>query len=354
MSQHFPDPFERPFLSDKEIADSVRLLLDESIPSQKKGIFLTSLHQRGETAQELAGFAMALLRGAIIPEITRGEEFPLLELCGTGGDRAGFLNISTAAMFVAAGAGARVVKHGNRAVSSRCGSADVLEALGVSLHLKPSSIGEVLERAGCVFLLASDVHPTVAAVAPLRRSLAAEGQMTIFNLLGPLLNPASPECQLTGINRPEMLRLYAEAMGLLGRRTAWAVHGEGLHDGGGVDELSITGPSRVVSVRSTPSENFEKFSITPADFGLETALTPERLLGGDAKANASRIMAILSNQEDGAALDMILLNAAAALHVAGKTSSLPAAAGLARDSISSGRALRSLRLLQEASASAAC
>lgn len=353
MTEYFPDPHTRSPLSDSEIADAVILLLDKRVPTESKGRFLTLLHQRGETAQELAGFAKALLRGALRPEIQRHTESPLLELCGTGGDGAGFLNISTAAMFVAAGAGGRVVKHGNRAVSSRCGSADVLEALGVSLHLKPSLISGVLERAGCVFLLASDFHPTVAEVSSLRRSLAAQGQMTIFNLIGPLLNPVAPECQLTGINRPEMLSLYAEAMALLGRRTAWAVHGEGIHDGGGVDELSITGPSRVVSISENHHLALGEFIITPEDFGFETAQSPERLLGGDASSNASRITAILSNQEVGAALDMILLNSAAALQVAGRTSSFPEAASLARESITSGRALRSLELMKEASAAAA-
>ena len=354
MTERFPEPHSRPSLSEAEIESAVWLLLDQGISPDSKGNFLTALHRRGETAEELAGFAKVLLRDAVRPEIRRSGETPLLELCGTGGDRAGFLNISTASMFVAAGAGARVVKHGNRAVSSRSGSADVLESLGISLHLKPSLVGEVLERAGCVFLLAPDFHPTVAAVAPLRRSLAAQGQMTIFNLLGPLLNPAYPECQLTGINRPEMLSLYAKAMGLLGRHAAWAVHGEGLLDGGGVDELSITGPSRVVSVRGSDPDELEEFTISPADLGFEPVYTPERLLGGDALANASRISSILSDQEDGAALDMILLNAAAALHVAGMTSSLPEAVGLARESISSGRALRSLELLREASEAAAC
>jgi len=247
MKVLFPDPFSSPDFSDDEITEAVHLLTHGDVSDDSKGNFLSALHHRGETASELAGFARAILKESIKVRIEHRPAEPLLELCGTGGDRAGYLNISTAAMFVAAGAGARVVKHGNRAVSSRCGSADVLESLGVSLHLRPDSVGRILENAGSVFLLASDFHPSISVIAPLRRVLARNGQMTIFNLLGPLLNPALPEFQLTGIFKPELLDFYAQALGMMGRRKAWAVHGKGLDDSEGVDELSITGPSRVFS-----------------------------------------------------------------------------------------------------------
>jgi len=344
----FPDPIAESPLSGGEFDSAVRLLLDPSIPDGKKMNFLTSLHSRGETAEELAGFARVLLDSAVQPVIGRDPSAPLLELCGTGGDMAGFLNVSTAAMFVAAGAGARIVKHGNRAVSSRCGSADVLEALGISLHLKPEGVGGVLDRAGCVFLLASDFHPAVAAVAPLRKALAALGQRTIFNLLGPLLNPAFPDVQLTGIYAASKLELYATAMGLLGRRVSWAVHGES-PDGGGVDEISITGPSQIFS---NQGGRLEQFVLDPVGLGFPSVQSTEILMGGDAAENADRISAILSGGETGAARDMIVLNAAAALHLCGRVEKLDEAVCLASESIDSGRAYRSLELLREASSAA--
>jgi anthranilate phosphoribosyltransferase len=214
MTEQFPNPKTCASLSTGEIASSLNLLTRGDISNEEKGEFLSSLRERGETAAELAGFARVILERSVKIHIERNPETPLMELCGTGGDRAGFLNISTAAMFVAAGAGARVVKHGNRGVSSRCGSADVLEAMGINLHLKPGSVSSVLDHAGCVFLLASDFHPMIAALSPLRRLLASKGQTSIFNLLGPLLNPAIPEVQLTGIFNANQLVFYAEAMGM--------------------------------------------------------------------------------------------------------------------------------------------
>ena len=351
MAESFPDPLSIPSLGIPEIDRSLELLMGTCVPDEAKERFLLEFHARGETAAELAGFARVLLGKAVIPVLDRRDPRPLLELCGTGGDRAGFLNISTAAMFVAAGAGARVVKHGNRAFTSKCGSADVLEALGVNVHLDASRVGEVLEKAGCVFMLAANFHPAVAAVAPLRRRLGERGELTIFNLLGPLLNPASPDYQLTGIYRSEMLPLYAEALGLMGRKVAWAVNGVGVHPGEGVDELSITGPSRVFAVRGECPMESEEFTISPAGLGFPQVTDQGILLGGDAGENASRITSILSGRESGAARDMIMLNAAAALHLAGIGATLPDALLLASESIDAGKALRSLELLRSASVS---
>ncbi len=353
MSKFFPDPLSCAQLSDSEIAASLDLLTLEAMGDEPKSAFLSSLHRRGETSAELAGFAHVIMSRGVKVTVERDHSLPLLELCGTGGDRAGFLNISTAAMFVAAGAGARVVKHGNRGVSSRCGSADVLEALGITLHIEPSSVSSVLANAGCVFLLAADFHPMIGQLAPLRRSLAASGQMTIFNLLGPLLNPAFPEAQLTGIFNPERLFFYAEALAMLGRTSAWAVHGEGLNTDGGVDELSITGPSKVVAFQkqNNAESTLREFVITPQEFGLSAIQSPELLLGGDAHSNAQRIQSILSGQEVGSARDMILLNAAAALHLAGIGASLAESLSLAVESIESGKASLSLDRLRESSKS---
>lgn len=346
MAPSFPDPLSVSSLGEGDIERSVELLLSRDISAAAKERFLVDLHTRQETAAELGGFARVLLGRAVMPVFDRAGERPLLELCGTGGDRAGYLNISTAAMFVAAGAGARVVKHGNRAFSSKCGSADVLEALGVDVHLDPKRVGEVLEKAGCVFMLASDFHPAVAAIAPLRRELGSRGQLTIFNLLGPLLNPASPDYQLAGIYRAEMLPLYAEAMRLLWRKRAWAVHGEGVTAGEGVDELSVTGKSLVVEVGS--SMGTREFRIHPRDVGIGRITDTEVLLGGDAETNARRIISILKGEERGAARDMVLLNASAAMCLAGIGSSHREAMEVAAESIDSGAAYRSLTSLREA------
>lgn len=354
MISEFPNPLSTNSLSREEIERAVLLLCSAGVDEEKKGGFLAALNQRGESAGELAGFAEALLGGKLPPElqavspgIEHEEDRPLVELCGTGGDKAGLLNISTAAMFVAAGAGARVVKHGNRAVSSRCGSADVLEALGVTLHLETERIAGILDHASCVFLLASDFHPAVALMAPIRRLLAARGQMTIFNLLGPLLNPAMPEFQLTGVYQRALLSRYAAAMGVLGRRRAWAVHGEGL-DGGGIDELTVTGRSFVVESDGGGLRNFE---INPEKLGFSLARSYAELQGDDAARNAGRIVAILSGDERSAARDMIVLNAAAALHLSGRAGSLAEGVAQAAESIDSGKALLSLERLKKASAS---
>ena len=347
MKTPFPDPETVPVLKDGEIRTCLDLLLDESVGASEKAAFLDALHRRGETAAELAGFASCLLGKAVRPVISHEHSGPLLELCGTGGDRAGYLNISTAAMFVAAGAGACVVKHGNRAFSSKCGSADVLEELGVSLHLDPRRAGDVLGEAGCVFLLAGDYHPALATLSRLRRDMAAEGKLTIFNLLGPLLNPAHPEVQLTGIYRPEMLPVYAEAIRLLGRKKAWAVHGEGMTNSGGVDELSILGSSTIHEI-TTGAESLV-FSIQPEDAGLNTADNDWALVGGDARTNAARIVSILGGHEESSATDMILLNAGAALHLAGMGTSLAESVSLASESLSAGKAFRALESLRKAS-----
>lgn len=346
MATSFPDPLSVSSLGEEEIQRAVVLLLSGDIPEEAKERFLVDLHSRRETAAELAGFARVLLARSVAPVFDRSGERPLVELCGTGGDKAGYLNISTAAMFVAAGAGARVLKHGNRAFSSKCGSADVLEALGVDVHLDPRRVGEVLEKAGCVFMLASDFHPTVAAIAPLRRKLGQKGRLTIFNLLGPLLNPALPDYQLAGIYRLEMLSLYAEAMRLLGRKRAWAVHGEGLTTGEGIDELSVTGASRVVEVGTDLATR--EFCIHPRDLGIPIVTDTSTLLGGDTETNAQRIISILKGEESGAARDMILLNASAALQIAGIGSSHAESLGIAARSIDSGAALGSLTALRVA------
>lgn len=351
MKGIFPDPETSVPLAGAQVGAVMDLLLDSDVPAAAKKDFLHGLHRRGETAQELALFAEIFLSRAVLPDLGTLRNDDILELCGTGGDRAGYLNVSTASMFVCAGAGARVVKHGNRAVSSKCGSADVLEELGVNLHPAPDRLGELLGNAGCVFLLASDYHPAIAALSPLRREMAAEGHLTIFNLLGPLLNPARPRIQLAGIYRRAMLPVYSEAMRLMGRGKAWAVHGEGAGSSAdGIDELSILAPSivhEVVPAPGTPGV----FRISPEEAGLSTAADDSSLIGGDARFNASRILSILGGSEESAATDMILMNAGAALHLAGFGTSIRDSVLLAGESLRSGRAMDALVLLRRDAAS---
>lgn len=347
MIFQFPDPLATASLTVEEIARAIALLCNSTVPTSLKEAFLTALNHRGEKAAEMAGFAGELLKQSVKPEIERDDAHPMVELCGTGGDNAGLINISTAAMFVVAGAGVRVIKHGNRAVSSRCGSADVLEALGVGLHLKPESVSEIMELAGCVFLLASDFHPLVAQLTPIRRSLAVRGQLTIFNLLGPLLNPAMPEYQLTGVYQRKQLVQYASAMGLLGRRKAWAVCGTppaGME--GGIDELTVTGRSIIVEY---DAGSIQEFAINPDDLGFPLAASYNDLTGGDAVENANRIVGILSGRERSAAREMIALNAGAALHIVGKAATLIEGVDLAKESIDSGKSLVALEKLKRAS-----
>ena len=229
----------------------------------------------------------------------------MLDVCGTGGDRAGLFNVSTAVMLVAAACGARVVKHGNRGVTSKCGGADVLEALGVRIDLPPEA---ALDAAGCCFLFAPLYHPAFKAVAPVRKALAEEGSATIFNLFGPLLNPARPDFQLAGVFDRKLLPLYAETFRLLGRKRGWAVHGSG-----GLDEVSTLGPSEVHAVEDGA---MRRFSIRPEALGMGLAEI-EDLRGGDARKNAELLEEILLGRERGPKRDIVVLNAACALVVAG-------------------------------------
>lgn len=308
-------------------------LLDENIALEERADFLRALHQKGETPAEIAGFVQVLLRHAVAPDVSRD----CLDVCGTGGDRAGLFNVSTAVMFVAAGAGARVVKHGNRGVTSRSGGADVLETLGVRLDLNP---GESLDAAGCAFLFAPRHHPAFKAVGPVRSLLAAEGTPTIFNVMGPLLNPALPDFQLAGVFSPSLLPVYAEVFRLLKRKQAWVVHGSG-----GLDEVSLLGPTRVLTV----TEGLvQPITIDPSELGLAPA-TLDDLRGGSAAENAVILENIFSGHDHGPRRDIVVLNAACALIVAGHAPDLAAGLALARTVLDEGRAAKALAALRELS-----
>lgn len=333
-------------LSSREIKFASNLLLDGSVPDEKKGRLLLALTEKGETPAEIAGFVEAFLEHAVDPMISAMDlEGPTLDVCGTGGDKLNLFNVSTTAMFLAAAAGAVVVKHGNRGITSKSGGADVLEALGIRIDLPPEGFRHCLKTAGVGFLFAPNYHPAFKAVAGVRKQLAADGHRSIFNLIGPLLNPARPECQLVGVADRSLCPAFAEILQRLGRESAWVVSGVAPGNRS-VDEVSIMGATRIC--KSGAYQDLEDEEINPEDFGMRKARL-EDLQGGDAKTNASILEAILSGKDTGPKCDIVLLNAAAALTCAGLADHIGDAIETARETIVSGAALERLRLLQAAS-----
>jgi len=309
---------------------------------------LVALHMKGETVEEIVGFAEAIRAAAIPLELHAGFVLDasgtgrdalrdslrdsLLDTCGTGGDASGTFNISTATALVVAGAGVRVAKHGNRSVTSKCGSADVMEALGVNIQLPAAQFAPCLQQVGIAFLFAPALHSAMKLVQTARRELRLR---TVFNLLGPLTNPARATCQVVGVYSADLVEKLAEALSMLGARRALVVHGSD-----GLDEITITGRTRVAEVREGQVHSYE---VTPEEFGLERA-TLEEISGGDAALNASLIREVLSGTKS-ARRDVVLLNAAAALVAAGRADRLRDAVPLAANAIDSGAALRTLQAL---------
>lgn len=320
-----------------QVEQAIAALTSGEVDDAAKASFLQALRAKGETASELAAFAQALLVRAIDPQLDPARlAGPMIDVCGTGGDKLELFNVSTTVMFVLAAGGACVVKHGNRAITSQCGGADVLEELGVKIDLAPAALRRCVETHGLGFLFAPAYHPAFQAITPVRKALAAQGLATIFNLLGPLLNPARPPHQLVGIFSPVLLPKYAAALAVLGRARAWAVHGSGM------DELSLTGPS---AVREIVAGVIREMTIDPAALGLPTCSLAD-LRGGDRRANAATLTAILDGTERGPRRDLVLLNAAAGFVVAGLAPDLAAGLERAREQIASGGALAKLRALQ--------
>lgn len=306
------------------MAEAVDVMTSEATPAQMAA-FLMGLRVRGETADEIAGAARAL-RARMTP-VTVPED--AIDIVGTGGDGHGTFNVSTGAALVAAGAGLKVAKHGNRSVSSLSGASDVLSALGVKLDSGPDLIARAVEEAGVGFLWAPMHHPAMKAWAPARGEL---GVRTLFNLLGPICNPASVRYHVLGVFSPEWQQPLAEALRALGSKRAWIVHG---HDG--LDELSTTGPSTVVALEDGKIRTFE---VTPEDAGL-TRVSLADLKGGDGAHNADALRRLLAG-EAGPYRDIVLLNAGAALVVAGRAASLAEGVRLAEEAIRSGRAAAAL------------
>jgi len=301
---------------------------------------LVALHMKGETVAEIVGCAEAIRAAAdplpihesATPAVTGTGRDALVDTCGTGGDACGTFNISTATAFVVAGTGVRVAKHGNRGLSSRCGSADVMEALGVKITLPTAVLATCLEEVGMVFLFAPAMHSAMKYVQPARRELRMR---TIFNLLGPLTNPARASAQVVGVYSLDLVEKLAEALSMLGLHRALVVHGLD-----GLDEVTITGPTRIAEVREG---NVRSYEVTPEEFGMKRARL-EDISGGNAETNAAIIRDILAGTES-PRRDVVLLNAAAVLVAAGRADHLGDALPLAGQSIDSGAAAAKLEAL---------
>jgi anthranilate phosphoribosyltransferase len=295
------------------------IMTGQATPAQW-GALMTGLRLKGETVDEIAGFAAVMRRFATPVATSRA----VVDTCGTGGDGRGTFNVSTTAAFVAAGAGATIAKHGNRSMTSRCGSADVLEALGVNIALTPEQVQACMEEAGIGFMFAQLFHPAMKFAAGPRREI---GIRTVFNVLGPLTNPAGARAQVLGVPSAALVSRLAEALALLGTHHALVVHGED-----GLDEISLATGTQVHEARDG---DVRSYRIEPANFGLEAAPT-DAIRGGTVDRNVAIARAILDGQA-GPTRDVVLLNAGAALYVAGISPSIPAGIRRAAEELDSGR-----------------
>ena len=307
-------------------------IMDGSPTPAQFGAFVAALSVRGETSEEIAGMATVMRARAL--RVDAGDD--LVDTCGTGGDGQNTYNISTAAAFVVAGAGGKVAKHGNRAATSQCGSADVLEALGVKIDLPPEAVAECIRRAGVGFMFAQTYHPAMKFAAPLRREI---GIRTVFNVLGPLTNPTGAKRQVLGVGRPDLVGTMAEVLSRLGAEHALVVHGKE-----GLDELSISGPTLVADARDGRVSRYE---IEPGDVGLEPSPI-EAIAGGDPEHNASIVRSVLGG-EKGPRRDVLLINAGAGIFAAGLAPDIAGGVRLAAESIDGGKARAALESLVELS-----
>jgi anthranilate phosphoribosyltransferase len=330
-------------LAPGDISYAVVVLLSEAAPDDLKAEFLTALHRKGETADEIAGFVRQLVGRAIDPGLDPANlSGPLIDVCGTGGDGLDLFNVSTTIMFILAAGGAVVAKHGNRSVTSLCGSADVLEALGVRIDLPPNDLKECFERLGFGFIFARKYHPAFRALAQMRIRLARQHTRTIFNLLGPLLNPVRPPRQLIGVYGPRLTDVFAEVLRRLGSTRAWIVHG--LADNGmGMDDISTSGPTTVAEL----ANNKIISGVIDASWLGIPRVPITALHGGDAAANAATLQGILAGEITDARRDLAIINAAGGFVVADLAENMNEGIAHAREAIDSGRALSKLRELQK-------
>ncbi len=323
-------------LSEDQAADSMDEIMSGVATPAQIAAFLTALHMKGETEAEIAGMAR-VMREKATPVDYDGT---LLDTCGTGGDHSGTFNISTTAAFVAAGAGAVVAKHGNRAMSGICGSADLLEGLGVNIELDSAGVSRCLRDAGIGFMFAPKFHPSMRYAGPVRREI---GIRTAFNVLGPLTNPARAKHQLLGVADPILAEKLAHALARLGTIHALVVHGHG-----GLDELALSGPNIIYEVRA--GQPVTRSEMNASDLGLKPA-NREDVLGGDREANVAITSAILKAEATGAPRDIVLLNSAAALVAADKAADMREGLALAQSSLKTGAAYSRLERMVVASTS---
>ncbi|MCB1126214.1 MAG: anthranilate phosphoribosyltransferase [Verrucomicrobiae bacterium] len=326
-------------LSAEQIVAAVEALTREDVAPETKADFLVALARKGETAEEIAGFARELrLRATPLPLPGPVRAGVVLDVVGTGGDRLGTINLSTAAALIAAAAGVNVAKHGNRAVTSKAGSADVLEALGIPIDLTPDEAAVRLAERGFVFLFAPRYHPAFKHIGPARKLCAERGRRTLFNFLGPLLNPAHPTAQLMGVPRPELCEPLARVLRELGVRRGLVVCGRvGERDGQPLycDEMSPLGPTTIAEFHQ--ERGFQVSEFAPEALSLQ-AMTLDDLLGGERDENAAVLRRILSGEERGPKRDAVLLNAAAALFTADRARSIQEGWDLAVELVDGGKA----------------
>jgi anthranilate phosphoribosyltransferase len=330
-------------LTDAQVGDAVVALTDEKVATATKAEFLTALSRKGETIDEITAFARALRARAVEPPLdtaTRARE--ILDVCGTGGDRLNTFNISTTVAILAASAGITVAKHGNRAITSQAGSADVLEALGIRIDLTPAEAARCLRERGFAFFFAPKYHPAFQHIGPARKLCAERGQRTIFNFLGPLLNPARPSAQLVGVPRPQLCEPLGRVLQALGVRRGIVVSGR-VGDGEAcLDEFSTLGENSVAEFYQ--DRGFSNSTLALENFPLQRATLAD-LAGGDRDANARIVRDILTGRERGPKRDAALLNAAAALFVAGHSRSLTEGWDAAARLIDGGAAAAKLKQL---------
>jgi anthranilate phosphoribosyltransferase len=316
---------ERKNLTKDEARETMSEIMGGKTTPSQLSAFLTALRMKGEVVEEITGCAEAMRDAAIKIKI---DADTIVDTCGTGGDKTNTFNISTAVALVAAGGGLTVAKHGNRSASSQCGSADVLEHLGMNLNAKPEKVKECIEKIGIGFLFAQMHHPAMKYAMPTRKEI---GIRTIFNILGPLTNPAGANVQLLGVPLPELTEMLANVLKNLGTKAALVVHGEGF------DEISTTGETLVAELKDG---KVNKYSIKPEDFDIERTTLSE-LQGADVNKNAKILMQVLEG-EKGPYRDIVLLNSGALFYIAGKTKNIKEGIKIAEQSIDSGKALKKL------------
>ena len=320
-------------LSEAEAAEAMEEIMTGMATPSQLGAFLTALRLKGESVEEVAGMARVMREQAV--RVPLASSVQAVDTCGTGGDASGTFNVSTAAGLLVAALGVPVAKHGNRAATSRCGSADVLEALGVRLELGPEQVAQCVEQTGFGFMFAPTYHPAMRYVGPTRREI---GIRTIFNILGPLTNPAHVRYQVLGVPDPKLLPLMGEALLRLGAARALVVYGED-----GIDELSLSGSTRICEVDGAAG-TLREYTVTPESLGAATA-PREAVLGGDASQNATLLRGLLAGTVSGAPADIVALNAGAALYVTGRADSLADGVRQARSGLREGRGVATLETL---------